>query len=666
MNELHKENSPYLLQHANNPIHWKAWNTQTLDLALQQDKLIVVSIGYSTCHWCHVMEHESFENTEVAELMNDNYISIKIDREEHPDIDNFYMKAVQLMTKQGGWPLNVVCLPDGRPVWGGTYFKKDAWTDALEQLKNLYRDRKETVIDFAEKLSEGISILSLAPEYKEESRFNLDVVLDKWKLSFDPEYGGYNRAPKFMMPTNLLYLQKLAFLRKDEQLTNHIDLTLTKMAYGGLFDTVEGGFSRYSVDFKWHVPHFEKMLYDNAQLLSVYADAYKRTSNPLYTQVIDKTLEFIFTNWDNNQGGFYSALDADSLNANNKLVEGAFYTWTKQELQEYLKSDFDLFSLVFNINSFGYWEEGQYVLIQDKPLSDIAKSQNIELSFLQAKKEAWENILLTKRNFRAKPRLDDKTITSWNAMLITGLLDAFTATQNTEYLQRAIALETFIHNKLWSEEDGLYRTFKNDNATIPAYLDDYAFYIQALINLFEHTADEKFIKHAKNVLDLSLDKFLDSKSSFLLYSSKTAINITPAVEIEDNVIPSSNAIMAMNLLKLGLLYENNYYTQLATDMTKIVLSQIDYPSAYSHWLLVDLYLQQPMELSFTGNDAKEQALAIRNKLISRAFIFANTENSSIPYLAKYGTSEKTLHYICINSSCLKPEEDKAELDKYTL
>lgn len=666
MNELHKENSPYLLQHANNPIHWKAWNTQTLNLALQQDKLIVVSIGYSTCHWCHVMEHESFENAEVAELMNDNYISIKIDREEHPDIDNFYMKAVQLMTKQGGWPLNVVCLPDGRPVWGGTYFKKEAWTDSLEQLKNLYRDRKGTVIDFAEKLSEGISILSLAPEYKEESRFNLDIVLDKWKSSFDPEYGGYNRAPKFMMPTNLLYLQKLAFLRKDEQLINHIDLTLTKMAYGGLFDIVEGGFSRYSVDFKWHVPHFEKMLYDNAQLLSVYADAYKRTANPLYTEVIDKTLKFIFTNWDNNQGGFYSALDADSLNSNNKLVEGAFYTWTKQELQEYLKEDFELFSLVFNINTFGYWEEGQYVLIQDKSLSDIAKSQNIELLYLQAKKEEWEKTLLTKRNFRAKPRLDDKTITSWNAMLITGLLDAFTATQNQEYLQRAIALEEFIHNKLWSEENGLYRTFKNNNATIPAYLDDYAFYIQALINLFEHTADEKYIKHAKNVLDLSLDKFLDSKSSFLLYSSKSDTNITPAVETEDNVIPSSNAIMAMNLLKLGLLYENNYYTQLATDMTKIVLSQIDFPSAYSHWLLVDLYLQQPMELSFIGNDAKEQALAIRSKLIARAFIFANTETTSVPYLSKYGTSEKTLHYICINSSCLKPEENNTELDKYTL
>lgn len=666
MNELHKENSPYLLQHANNPIHWKAWNHQSLELALQQDKLIVVSIGYSTCHWCHVMEHESFENAEVANLMNDNYIAIKIDREEHPDIDNFYMKAVQLMTKQGGWPLNVVCLPDGRPVWGGTYFKKDAWTDALEQLKNLYRDRKDTVIDFAEKLSEGISILSLAPEYKEESRFNLDIVLDKWKTSFDHEYGGYNRAPKFMMPTNLLYLQKLGFLRKDEQLINHIDLTLTKMAYGGLFDTVEGGFSRYSVDFKWHVPHFEKMLYDNAQLLSVYADAYKRTSNPLYTEVIDKTLKFIFTNWDNNQGGFYSALDADSLNSNNKLVEGAFYTWTKQELQEYLKEDFELFSLVFNINTFGYWEEGQYVLIQDKPLFDIAKSQNMELSFLQTKKEEWENILLTKRNFRVKPRLDDKTITSWNAMLITGLLDAFTATQNTEYLKRAIALEKFIHNKLWSEENGLYRTFKNDNATIPAYLDDYAFYIQALINLFEHTADEKYIKHAKNVLDLSLDKFLDSKSSFLLYSSKSATNITPAVETEDNVIPSSNAIMAMNLLKLGLLYENNYYTQLATDMTKIVLSQIDYPSAYSHWLLVDLYLQQPMELSFIGNEAKEQALAIRNKLITRAFIFANTQDTSIPYLKKYGTSEKTLHYICINSSCLRPEENHVELEKYIL
>ncbi|WP_158210126.1 thioredoxin domain-containing protein [Myroides phaeus] len=666
MNELHTENSPYLLQHANNPIYWKAWNQKTLESALQQDKLIVVSIGYSTCHWCHVMEHESFENAEVATLMNEHYISIKIDREEHPDIDNFYMKAVQLMTKQGGWPLNVVCLPDGRPVWGGTYFKKEAWTDSLEQLKNLYRDRKDTVIDFAEKLSEGISILSLAPQYKEESRFNLDIVLDKWKNSFDPEYGGYNRAPKFMMPTNLLYLQKLGFLKSDNDLLEHIDLTLTKMAYGGLFDTVEGGFSRYSVDFKWHVPHFEKMLYDNAQLLSVYADAYKRTSNPLYSEIIDKTIKFIFTNWDNKQGGFYSALDADSLNANSKLVEGAFYTWTKKELQEFLQDDFDLFSIVFNINEFGYWEEGQYVLIQNKSLEEIALSQNIALSDLYSKKCAWEALLLEKRNLRAKPRLDDKTITSWNAMLITGLLDAYTATHNQEYLNRAIKLEDFIHSKLWSEDGGLFRTFKNDKATIEAFLDDYGFYIQALINLFEHTAEEKYIKHAKNIVDLSLDKFLDHKSSFFLYSAKTNKNITPAVEIEDNVIPSSNAIMAMNLLKLGVLFENAHYTQIATDMTKVVLSQIDYPSAYSHWLLLDLYLQHPIELSFVGENAKKQALKIRDKMISRAFIFSSTTDSTIPYLAKYGNSDSTLHYICMNSSCLKPEENVTALEKYTL
>lgn len=262
MNLLHLESSPYLLQHANNPIYWKAWNKETLTRAEQEDKLIIISIGYSTCHWCHVMEKESFENQEVADIMNQHFISIKVDREELPHLDNFYMKAIQIMTKQGGWPLNVVCLPDGRPIWGGTYFKKEAWMDSLAQLHRLYIEKRDTVLDFATQLQEGISILSQAPIAQEESRFNTDLVLENWKKSFDWEYGGYTRAPKFMMPTNLIYLQKKGVLHRDQQLLEYIDLTLTRMAWGGLFDTVEGGFSRYSVDHKWHIPHFEKMLYD--------------------------------------------------------------------------------------------------------------------------------------------------------------------------------------------------------------------------------------------------------------------------------------------------------------------------------------------------------------------------------------------------------------------
>lgn len=667
MNTLHLESSPYLLQHAHNPIHWQAWNKNTLALAQKEDKLIIISIGYSTCHWCHVMEKESFENEEVAAVMNTDFISIKVDREELPHLDNFYMKAVQIMTKQGGWPLNVVCLPDGKPIWGGTYFKREAWTDSLQQLNALYREKKETVLDFANQLNEGITILSQAPIPQEENRFNIDLLLDNWKKSFDWEYGGYNRAPKFMMPTNLLYLQKKAVLHKDQTLLDYIDLTLTQMAWGGLFDTVEGGFSRYSVDHKWHVPHFEKMLYDNAQLLSVYADGYKRTKNPLYTEVIDKTIRFIENNWANGEGGYFSALDADSLNRDNHLEEGAFYVWTIEELKELIKEDYDLFSTVFNINSFGHWEEGNYVLIQSKPLDSIATSSNISLATLTKLKQHWEYTLKTHREKRPKPRLDDKTLTAWNAMYISGLLDAYTATDNTEYLNRAIKLYSFIHTKLWNEDNGLLHTYKNGTAKIDAFLDDYAFYTQALINLFEHTGESHYITEAKNLIDYTLDHFLDSMSHFFFFSKHSKQDVvTPAIEVEDNVIPSSNAIMAMNLMKLGLLYDNTYYTQLASKMTETVLSIVDYPSAYSHWLLVQLHIEQPLELTWVGNDALKNSLDARRELITRTFMFSVSEDSNIPYLAKYSPTDSTIHYICMNNACLPPSTNLADLANYTL
>lgn len=667
MNTLHLESSPYLLQHANNPIHWKAWNKETLTLAQQQDKLIVVSIGYSTCHWCHVMEHESFENEDVADVMNTHFISIKVDREELPHLDNFYMKAVQIMTKQGGWPLNVVCLPDGKPIWGGTYFRKDAWVDSLLQLNKLYQEKKDTVLDFANQLNEGITILSQAPAAQEESRFNIDILLDTWKRSFDWEYGGYDRAPKFMMPTNLLYLQKKAVLHQDQTLLDYIDLTLTRMAWGGIFDTVEGGFSRYAVDHKWHVPHFEKMLYDNAQLLSVYADGYKRTKDELYKEIIDKTINFISTNWANGEGGYYSALDADSLNQQDHLEEGAYYVWSIEELKSLIKEDFDLFSTVFNINSFGHWEEDNYVLIQTQPLETIAQEYNISLALLKEKKSNWENLLNTYRSHRAKPRLDDKTLTSWNAMYISGLLDAYTATANTKYLKLAEENYSFIQNKLWNEELGLLRTYKNGDAKIEAFLDDYAFYIQALINLFEHTGEDHYIATAKNITDYTLDHFLDHKSKFFYFSKYSSDDvITPAIETEDNVIPSSNAIMAMNLLKLGVLYEHTYYTELATNMTETMLSMIDYPSAYSHWLLVKLYLQQPMELTWVGKDSLKDNLNTRSKVISRAFVFNIDGNSSIPYLSKYVANEETVHYLCMNNACQAPSADNSKLEQYGL
>ena len=332
MNELQYETSPYLLQHANNPVNWRAWNQKTLSQALTEDKLIIISIGYSACHWCHVMEHESFEDVDVAQVMNSNFISIKIDREERPDIDAVYMKAVQVMTGQGGWPMNIVALPDGRPIWGGTYFRKNDWINSLEKLQELYSQNPKTIVEYAEQLHDGLQSLSIIPTHKDLTDFDFDIIenlVKKWQKSFDWDFGGMARAPKFMMPTNYEFLLRYGYQTKNKTILDFVNLTLTKMAYGGLFDTIAGGFSRYSVDMKWHVPHFEKMLYDNGQLISLYAHAYKLTHNSLYREIIEKTLAFVEEEWLTQEGSFYAALDADSLNTDNHLEEGAFYVWTK-------------------------------------------------------------------------------------------------------------------------------------------------------------------------------------------------------------------------------------------------------------------------------------------------------------------------------------------------
>ena len=346
-NDLINETSPYLLQHAHNPVNWKPWNDQTLEEARSENKLLLISIGYASCHWCHVMEHESFEDTLVAQVMNDNFINVKVDREERPDVDQVYMNAVQLMTGSGGWPLNVIALPDGRPVWGGTYFKKDQWTRALEQITKAYTDNPERLIDYADKLEEGIKGLDVVNLNTEAPDFDisfLEEIVETWSQRFDPVYGGTKRPPKFMLPNNLHFLMRLAHQANDLELIEHVELTLTKMAFGGIYDQIGGGFSRYSVDKKWHVPHFEKMLYDNAQLVSLYSDASLIFDNYLYEQVVRETLEFVERELTSKEGAFYSSLDADSNNAEGELKEGAFYVWTKEELEEALGNDFEIFA----------------------------------------------------------------------------------------------------------------------------------------------------------------------------------------------------------------------------------------------------------------------------------------------------------------------------------
>lgn len=668
MNELSNESSPYLLQHASNPVYWKAWNISTLEQAKSSNQLIIISVGYSACHWCHVMEHESFEDVEVANVMNQHFVSIKVDREERPDVDAIYMKAVQIMTGRGGWPLNIVCLPDGRPVWGGTYFRKNDWINTLEQLQEIYKSQPEKMLDYASQLHEGINSLgiNISEDASNEKKLSIpDQLLAKWQKSFDWEFGGYTRAPKFMMPSNYQFLMTYGFLNNDQKLLDYVNLTLTKMANGGIFDTVDGGFSRYSVDMKWHVPHFEKMAYDNGQLLSLYADAYKLTKNELYKEIIEKTVTFITREWLMPSGGFYSALDADSLNENGLLEEGAFYVWKKDELKEILNVDFELFSQVFNINSFGLWEHENYVLIQNNSLEELADKNKISLARLKEKKKSWEKILFEKRELRPKPRLDDKCLTSWNTLILKGLLDCYKAIPTKEYLTIALNNAYFIINNLRSTEGYLYRSYKNNKPSINGFLEDYAFVIQSFISLYEVTLDESWLNHSKDLTNYCLDHFYDENKKFFRFTSNLDTSlIAENFEIEDNVIPSSNSVMASNLCKLSIHFENNYYEQIAREMLEQVITSIDYPSAYSNWLTVAFFFSNHQkELAVCGANSLQQVQEINQKYLPHLMIAGTSRDSNLPFLKNRFLKNESLFYLCQNNTCGAPIKNIATLYK---
>lgn len=666
MNELQHETSPYLLQHANNPVHWKAWNANSLALAQKENKLMVISIGYSACHWCHVMEHESFENDEVAETMNAHFISIKIDREERPDIDAVYMKAVQIMTGHGGWPMNVVTLPDGRPIWGGTYFRKNDWINSLERLQEIYIQNPETILEYAQKLHDGLQSISVISKSESDADFNFEILSDlvsKWERSFDWDFGGMARAPKFMMPTNYEFLLRYGYQTKNEKLLDFVNLTLTKMAQGGLFDTLDGGFSRYSVDMKWHVPHFEKMLYDNGQLVSLYANAYKLTGNELYKEVIEKTLKFVEKEWLTSEGSFYSALDADSLNAENHLEEGAFYVWTKAQLRQLLQEDFDLFSVVFNVNEFGFWEHQNYVLIQSQSLDEIAKQQNIPLETLEQKKKSWEQILYAEREKRSKPRLDDKCLTSWNAIMLKGFVEAYKAIGTQKYLEIALQNASFITNKVWNPDGNLNHSYKDGKATVNGFLEDYAQVIQAFISLYEVTFDEQWLNNAKQLTDYAFDNFYDEQAQFFSFTShKDEALVATHFEVEDNVIPASNSVMADALFKLSFYFENSYYDKICQQMVQHIVPTIQYPSAFSNWLNVLLHFsEQNKELAICGSNALEYLEKINKNYLPNIIIAGSSNASSLPFLVNRFSKNETLFYLCQNKTCQKPTADFKEI-----
>lgn len=660
-NHLIHETSPYLLQHAHNPVNWYAWNNETLELAKKENKLLLISIGYSSCHWCHVMEHESFESEAVAAIMNKHFINVKVDREERPDVDQIYMNAVQLMTGSGGWPLNCITLPDGRPIWGGTYFPKESWISALTQISKMYQEKPDQVIDYAVKLTEGVKNSDLVKLNKNVVDFSFDTLQSltyKWKQNVDYDLGGRNGAPKFPMPNNYQFLLRYGTQAQDSKVLTYVNTSLTKMAYGGIYDQVGGGFSRYSVDKKWHVPHFEKMLYDNGQLVSLYAEAYQATKNPLYKQVVYQTLAFIESELTTPEGAFFSSLDADSKNESGTLEEGAYYVWKAKELQQILKNDFNLFAEYYNINKFGLWEHDNYVLIRTTSNTEFSNKNSISEENLAKKVASWQKTLLKERAKKNKPRLDDKSLTSWNALMLKGYIDAYKVFNEAEFLAIAIKNATFIVAKQLQENGNLNHTYKNGKSTINGYLEDYATVIDAFIALYEVTLNEKWLTIAKQLTDYTFDHFFDENTSMFYFTSDEDHNlITRKMEIEDNVIPASNSMMAKNLFLLSHYYANNYYLKVSKQMLHNVKERIEaYPSGYSNWLqLACNFTGNFYELAISGENALEKINEIHQKYIPNKLIAGAKANSNLPLMADRFVENETYIYVCVNSACKLPE-----------
>jgi len=659
-NELINETSPYLLQHSHNPVNWKAWNENTLAEAKKNNKLILISVGYAACHWCHVMERESFEDSLVAQVMNEHFINIKVDREERPDVDQVYMNAVQLLTGNGGWPLNVVALPDGRPVWGGTYFSKEQWVKALNQVVNVYQSNPEKMYEYATQLEAGIKSLDIVTLNTNETKFEksmVDNAINTWSQNFDYQKGGTNRAPKFMMPNNLHFLLREAYQNNNVDLKNYVNTSLTKIAYGGVFDHVGGGFSRYSVDDKWHVPHFEKMLYDNAQLVSLYSDAYLATNNSLYKDVVYETLSFVENELTSKDGTFYSSLDADSNNVEGDLEEGAFYVWTKDELQKLLGNDFQLFSDYYSINDYGYWEHDNYVLIRKDSEDVIVKKHDISLEVLSKKINNWKALLLKERTKRDRPRLDDKILTSWNALMIKGYIDAYRVFDEERFLIAAKRNAQFIISAQLKEDGGLNHNYKEGKSTINGYLEDYATTIDAFIALYENTLDEKWLHHSRNLTNYTLDYFFDDTSKmFYFTSNQDASLVSRTIEYRDNVIPASNSIMAKNLFKLSHYFDNSAYEKTASIMLNNTLPELEkYPSTFSNWLDLMLnYTNNYYEVAIVGENAKEKASAINKTYMPNKLIVGSTQENELPLLKNRYSNGETLIYVCVNKACKFP------------
>lgn len=652
-NRLINASSPYLLQHAHNPVDWYEWSDDAFAKARLEDKLVLISIGYSACHWCHVMEHECFEKEDTAAIMNAHFVCIKVDREERPDVDQIYMDAVQLLTGRGGWPLNCITLPDGRPIHGGTYFPKPEWERLLTALAGFYASRKDEAHTYADELTNGIVKMNIVPQQTSDllSYDELTTILSHWKQHFDYTLGGYSWAPKFPMPNNWELFLQHDYYTGDEDMHKAVHTTLTKMAEGGIYDQAGGGFARYSTDSLWKAPHFEKMLYDNGQLLSLYAHAYQQHKQELYRKVVYETSAFITRELTSSEGAFYSALDADS-----EGVEGKFYIWSKAELITLLGEHEPLFGLYYSIETYGNWEHGSNILYKTKSDPELEKLTGKTIADIETIIQHCNEILLRERNKRIRPGLDDKIITSWNALMIKGFADAYKGFADKNFLQQATRCADFMITHML-ESNHLYRIYKNGKTSIPAFADDYALLCEALMSVYEVSGNEHYLHTSLLLMETAITHFYNEETRLFYFTSNEGSQlITRKTDMQDDVIPSANSTFARCLYKLGFYFDKPQYHIMAKQMVKAVQSKFgQYTGSYTNWMQVLGWMEQGLyQVIITGKNTGEAYRTCMASYIPNAIIIQMNTPSTIPLLADKIIGNETKIYVCTDYTCSLP------------
>ena len=696
MNLLSQETSPYLLQHAHNPVDWHAWNEKSLQKAQTEDKPILVSIGYSACHWCHVMERESFENEDIAKIMNEYFICIKIDREERPDVDAVYMDALQAMGIQGGWPLNVFLLPNQQPFYGGTYFRPNDFAGILQNIAAAFAKNRKELTESAQAFTKNIaaseiSKYGLNPQKNEFLKENIIKMATQLAETFDDVYGGFDRSPKFPMPSIYVFLLKYLSLvpeiigdiapineeknKSRNNIKKHLFLTLEKIAKGGIYDQIGGGFSRYSVDEKWFAPHFEKMLYDNGQLLSLYSEAYQATNDneqkDFFKQIVFQTINWLKIEMTSPENAFYAALDADS-----EGVEGKFYVFTEKEIKEILKDlsqeDIKLCLAFYNTKPHGNWEHNQNILHQNSGAENQNQNENKEIdkTTLKNKVSVWNERLLAYRNTRIRPGLDDKIIAGWNGLTIKGLVDSFRVFGENDFLVLAHKNADFLMKKLFVE-GRLHRTYKSGKATQWACLEDYAPVIEGFLALFEATIGThqalgfEYLQSAKTLTQYVMANFYDETEEMFFFTDRNAPKlIARKKEIFDNVIPASNSIMARNLYFLGKILDENTYIERAKNMVmrmdKILLKNVAYAT---NWASLYANMCVPLsEIVIIGEKCEQMRKELDKYHLPNKIILCSSVETDILPLFEFKTTEKnqTTIYVCKNNTCQRPVTSVAE------